>query len=690
MKQRNSASLNEALKRRENEERDRRLTDVGNGDETVLALDDTQRVKVLSPGRLVSKRFFKNKLAMVGLGILIFMFLFAFLFPLFYPYSQTQIFYKYGELAIDYANATERKENVSYTLDPDIEIHYSVANRLNSYITEMENAGKSSLTVYDQEGAEYVVEKLGDKVYTLSASNFEEFAYYYESAKVATYDKLGKSFSWNGAILDEDFQTAAAAAVEANKDSFTVEEVEYSISSGKKNKYSITRNNADVEFVGAKAGEGFASAVSDALALGEDSFEFGGETYSLRETSGGYVIGKEGDITPATVSSSFVFDAFDSSRTMSNGLKAEALMALYDSGNFTYDGENYTISDASEGIIVADSAGNSLAAVNTYAIRRYSGEDTLSIEFKEKTQGIIEHMIANNLVTESFVQSIPELDETANYIYNEDGSIKYVDTDFTVTRNNDSYVLKCPQTTYLIDIYASPSSQNPFGTDADGMDILSRMMYGGRISLMVGFVVVILEMILGIIMGGIAGFFGGWIDTLIMRLVDVFYCIPSMPILIITGAFLDSLRATAYVRLMWMMVILGVLGWAGVARLVRGQILSLREQEFMVAEEATGMRASVRIFRHLVPNVMPQLIVSATMGLGSVIITESTLSFLGLGVKHPMASWGTMINSVTGSAEDMIRYAYIWVPVGLLICLTVIAFNFVGDGLRDAFDPKMK
>jgi len=215
-------------------------------------------------------------------------------------------------------------------------------------------------------------------------------------------------------------------------------------------------------------------------------------------------------------------------------------------------------------------------------------------------------------------------------------------------------------------------------------------MYGGRISLMVGFVVVMIEMFLGIILGGLAGFFGGWVDTLIMRLVDIFYCIPSMPILIITGALFEQLKISAYVRLVYLMAILGILGWASVARLVRGQILSLREQEFMVAEEATGMRAAKRIFRHLIPNVMPQLIVSATMGLGSVIITESTLSFLGLGVKHPLATWGNMINSVTGSSEDMIRYAYIWVPIGALICLTVIAFNFVGDGLRDAFDPRSK
>ena len=227
------------------------------------------------------------------------------------------------------------------------------------------------------------------------------------------------------------------------------------------------------------------------------------------------------------------------------------------------------------------------------------------------------------------------------------------------------------------------------GTDGDGYDVLARMMYGGRISLMVGFVVVFLEILLGVIMGGIAGYFGGAVDTVIMRLVDIFYCLPSMPILIILGAMMDAQRFSTYGRLFVMMASLGIMGWAGIARLVRGQILSLREQEFMVAAEAGGVRVSRRIFRHLVPNVMPQLIVTATSSLGGIIITESTLSFLGLGVKHPLATWGTMINSVSTQAA-LEHYYYIWIPVGLLICLTVIAFNFVGDGLRDAFDPRSK
>ena len=238
-------------------------------------------------------------------------------------------------------------------------------------------------------------------------------------------------------------------------------------------------------------------------------------------------------------------------------------------------------------------------------------------------------------------------------------------------------------------MFSMSSSKHLLGTDGDGFDVLARIMYGGRVSLMVGFVVVFLETIIGVVMGGLAGYYGGWVDNLIMRLVDIFYCLPSLPIMIILGAMMDALRMDTYIRLLIMMATLGILGWAGVARMVRGQILSLREQEFMVAAEATGIRVKDRIFRHLIPNVMPQLIVIATMGMGSVILTESTLSFLGLGVKHPLATWGTIINSVS-SATAMAHYPHIWIPVGLLICLTVIAFNFVGDGLRDAYDPKSK
>lgn len=175
----------------------------------------------------------------------------------------------------------------------------------------------------------------------------------------------------------------------------------------------------------------------------------------------------------------------------------------------------------------------------------------------------------------------------------------------------------------------------------------------------------------------------------IMRIVDIFYCIPSMPIIIILGAAMDAMHVSSQMRMLYLMLILGFLGWPGVARMIRGQILSLREQEFMIATEACGVRVHHRIFKHLVPNVIPQLIVSCTMGLGSTILIESTLSFLGLGVKYPFASWGNIISDVTDT-HVLTNYGFIWIPAGVLLLLTVLAFNLVGDGLRDAFDPKMK
>ena len=243
--------------------------------------------------------------------------------------------------------------------------------------------------------------------------------------------------------------------------------------------------------------------------------------------------------------------------------------------------------------------------------------------------------------------------------------------------------------TYVYDRYAATIKEHWLGTDTNGMDMLTRLMYGGRVSLIIGFIVVVIEASLGILMGGISGYFGGWIDNIIMRIVDDFYCIPSMPVIIIIGAAMDAMRVDSWKRMMYLMLILGFLGWPSIARLVRGQILSLREQEFMTATEACGISVKSRIFKHQIPNVIPQLIVNCTMGLGSVIITEATLSFLGLGVKFPFASWGNIINAVNNT-HTLTTYWFIWIPAGICLMLTVLGFNFVGDGLRDAFDPKMK
>jgi peptide/nickel transport system permease protein len=254
---------------------------------------------------------------------------------------------------------------------------------------------------------------------------------------------------------------------------------------------------------------------------------------------------------------------------------------------------------------------------------------------------------------------------------------------------NTNYYIKRETTTTLIRTYELPSAEHPLGLDNNGMDVMTRLMYGGQVSLLVGFVVVIIEVVIGVIVGGISGYFGGWVDTALMRFVDLFNAIPFYPIVLILGSVMDTMQMDPRGRIFLLMLVLGLLGWTGVARVVRGQILSLREQDFMVATEATGISTRRRIFTHLVPNVMPLLIVQATAGLGGIIIAEATLGFLGLGVKYPLASWGSIIN-VASDAYVMTNFWFMWIPAGLLILLAVLGFNFIGDGLRDAFDPKMK
>lgn len=244
-------------------------------------------------------------------------------------------------------------------------------------------------------------------------------------------------------------------------------------------------------------------------------------------------------------------------------------------------------------------------------------------------------------------------------------------------------------TTYEFNARGDMSAEHWLGTDDSGFDIFTRLMYGGRISLTIGFIVVLLEMLIGVILGGIAGYFGGKIDNFIMRITDILYCIPTLPIMLIFYAVFNSLNVLTIARLYYMMGILTLIGWAGTARLVRGQILSLREQEFMLAAKCSGLSVKRKIFKHLIPNVLPQLIVSMTLGLGSIILTEATLGFLGIGAPEGTATWGSMIQS----AQDPIllsQYPNFWVPAGICITLAILAFNFVGDGLRDAFDPKMK
>jgi peptide/nickel transport system permease protein len=227
-------------------------------------------------------------------------------------------------------------------------------------------------------------------------------------------------------------------------------------------------------------------------------------------------------------------------------------------------------------------------------------------------------------------------------------------------------------------ILIEPSWQHWMGTDGLGRDVLSRMLYGGRISLLVGLVAVGISTIIGIILGAIAGYYRGWVDTFIMRLVDVMLSIPSFFLILAVIAFLTP-------SIYNVMIVIGLTSWMGVTRLVRAEFLSLSGREFVQASRALGAKDARLIFTHLLPNSLTPIIVSSVLGVAGAVLLESGLSFLGLGVQAPQASWGNILTD----GKDYIQFAW-WLSLfpGLAILITVLGYNLLGEGLRDALDPR--
>ena len=573
------------------------------GNEEHFSLNDDRRVKVLSPGALVAKRFFRNRLAVVGLSILIFMFVFSFIGGLLSPYGEDEFFYREDQINKEFAVVTENSDFRYMAKDSNL---FGSAVQAQTMLAIQKNSESFSYN-----GTNYALAQEGSDFYSISSGG--------KLIGIAYKDVVSSS---DGQALSFEFVYTALKSYAA-----LAQEVE---------------EEAEQETAG----------ISEATGATDDAAE---------------------PAEPEEVSEPAV-------------------------KTFTVDGLTYTI-DEDGGVLQGE---KEVAYISRYIVQPIMPDIFLSRDFKEKLIDTIAvggtkfTYTDESLILDDEPDAALDGEETGigamdDALVEEDDTASDATMEYTIERsqNHANWIIRQQQSSRQYDSYSFPSAKHWLGTDKYGMDMLTRLMYGGRVSLMIGFIVIIIETVLGVILGGIAGYFGGWVDNLIMRLVDIFYCIPSMPIILILGAAMDQQRVEPGKRLIYLMLILGILGWAGIARLVRGQILSLREQEFMTATEACGISVKSRIFKHLIPNVIPQLIVNCTMGLGSVIITEATLSFLGLGVKFPFASWGNIINDVNNT-HVLTTYWFIWIPAGLLLLLTVLAFNLVGDGLRDAFDPKMK
>ena len=562
-----------------------------------LALDDERRIKVLSPGMLVFRRFVRNRLAITGAIIIVLMFLFSFVGGIVMPYGQSQVFKEYAPMNKLYAAVTENEE-FRYVLAEGQQFDSGAKSRMILAISNNENSFESSGKIYglEKEGADF-------------------------------------------------FRITATQVIASGK--------------GIRNRFSL--NPVD----GFQPPADFTEKFDQAIAAGQDTFSTeDGSEFLLKATKVDAQVMQKMDLALA---SKLIFSG-ELSENYAFRLAAERAIQQGADTSFTALDEAYTLQFSEKGLpSFFNAAGEEVSEASHFIMKASQVGTLFPPDFAESVQEAIATRQSRFTLTDN------------------DGAERL----FLLERNAKEYIVRTELETYQIKMYARPSGEHWLGTDGNGMDVITRLMYGGRVSLLIGFVVVFFEVFLGVILGGISGYFGKWVDSLIMRTVDVFNCIPSLPLYIIIGAIMDTLKVDPLYRIFFLMIAMGLMGWPAIARVVRGQILSLREQEFMTAAEATGLSVKRRIFRHLVPNVIPQLIVISTMTLGSVILMEAVLSFLGLGAKYPLASWGSIINAVS-NIYVMTNYWFVWIPAGMLILLTVLGFNFVGDGLRDAFDPKMK
>ena len=429
-----------------------------------MKLDDAQRVRVLSPGMMVAKRFFRNRLAIVGLVIIICMFLFAFVGGAVNPYSQSEVFYRTEEMKKDYAGAAKIDEFQVFAAD-GVELPSDVYSKMILAVT------KNALVFETRDGQTLALGKIDDDTYHIYAAEQQ----------------------MNPLALKSEEHDAAEAA---GQNQFTYNGVEYVFD---------------------------ASGVKETL-------------YTTTELG----IACRKSVT-----------AFDEGTTFSYDFYSKVLTAIAN-GDKTVeaDGVNYTVENEGSAAMIHTADGADYAYVSDMSMNPVASGIVLTPAFKEAAEAAM-------TAGENSFEYTDEQGETDTYL---------------IKDKNGQYTIQRYQETRVIDSYAAPSVKHLCGTDGNGMDLLARLMYGGRISLMIGFVVVIIELIIGIIVGGIAGFFGGWVDTLLMRVVDVVYCIPAIPLYLILGSIMDYYKASAKTRIYMLCIVMSIIGWVSIARIIRGQI----------------------------------------------------------------------------------------------------------------------
>ncbi|MGN1148279.1 MAG: hypothetical protein ACI4TB_07640, partial [Lachnospiraceae bacterium] len=375
-------NFNEVLKKQEQEEE--KLLHERQGEEGEMTLDDTERVKVLSPGRLVFNRFIRNKLAIVGSIVLIAMFIFSFICPIFYPYSQTEIFYKYDKVMVNYAQASERTEYSTLMIN-DAQIDKSVKNRLNAYISQMKQEGLTEMSVTDDNGIAYVIRKEEDNIYTLGQEDAKEICTMGGLSTVASYNSIFKQLEFTGeAITDEGFATALDKAVTDGKEEFSYDGTTYQLTAGRKGNYTVSQVDDTIQYVGTAEGADFETALLENLDNG--TFSVNGKNYTISEKDGSVTVYEAGEVRQVAYLTTYVFDAYADASSITEEFRLGAISAVLGDGSFSVGDKSYTLKNEEDEIIIYDTADqeNPFAAFSTVAVRAYSGEDTMEFGFKEE------------------------------------------------------------------------------------------------------------------------------------------------------------------------------------------------------------------------------------------------------------------------------------------------------------------